>query len=406
MLLEFKMKNVFSYKDEVVFTLLAPSNKVKNRYSDNYVTICGYDILKTAVVVGENAGGKSNFIKGIQYFKSFFNETSKAIKSDRLSVFFGKNDEQSFSITTTNGKVVFSYNLSICRFGITKEMLTYTTDKKKKEHIVFSYEADYHIVSQDEEKSTVTVDMKLDIQDNHSLEKSLFENIKNNSNKGLILSYLSILGISQTTEFIETIIEIDIQKNPLDLQLSLNYSIGQKLTEYDFEIMEKPEFLDIFKLVDSSIKNIEIDKESPFTKTIVIRNTEDGKEKKNPIFIDSTGVKNFIVFSLIIYKVIYQGITSFNDEMDSTFNPILTSKVISYINSCETTGQFIFTTHNIFNMNLQMFLKEQMYIVGKDKTTLESNIYSLSEFSDIRYDSNDKIYEYYMKGLLGGVDND
>ena len=66
------MKNVFSYKDEVVFTLLAPSNKVKNRYSDNYVTICGYDILKTAVVVGENAGGKSNFIKGIQYFKSFF----------------------------------------------------------------------------------------------------------------------------------------------------------------------------------------------------------------------------------------------------------------------------------------------------------------------------------------------
>ena len=90
MLLEFKMKNVFSYKDEVVFTLLAPSNKVKNRYSDNYVTICGYDILKTAVVVGENAGGKSNFIKGIQYFKSFFSETSKAIKSDRLSVFLAK----------------------------------------------------------------------------------------------------------------------------------------------------------------------------------------------------------------------------------------------------------------------------------------------------------------------------
>lgn len=406
MLIEFKMENVFSYKKEVVFTLLAPSNKVKNRYSDNYVTICGYDILKTAVVVGENAGGKSNFIKGIQYFKSFFNETSKTIKSDRLSVFFGKNDEQSFSITTTNGKVVFSYNLTICRFGIKKETLTYTTDKRKKEHIVFSYEADYRIVSQEEEKSTVNVNMKLDIQDNHSLEKSLFENIKNNSNKGLILSYLSILGISQTTEFIETINEIDIQKNPLDLQLSLNYYIEQKLKEYDFEIMEKPEFLDIFKLVDSSIKSIEVDKESPFTKTIVIRNTEDGKEKKNPIFIDSTGVKNFIFFSLIIYKVIYQGITSFNDEMDSTFNPILTSKVISYINSFEKTGQFIFTTHNIFNMNLQMFLKEQMYIVGKDKTTLESNIYSLSDFSDIRYDSNDKIYEYYMKGLLGGVDND
>lgn len=406
MLLEFKMKNVYSYKDEVVFSMFAPSNKVKNRYSDNFVSICGFDILKTAVVVGENAGGKSNFIKGIQYFKSFFNETSKTIRSEPLSLFFGKNDEQSFYITTTNGKVVFSYNLTLCKYGIKTESLTYKTDKKKKENNVFSYEVDYHVDTQNEEKTSLTANMKLDIQDNHSLEKTLFENIKNNSNKGLIISYLSILGIPQTTDFIKTINEIDIQKNPLDLQLSLNYFIDEKLTEDDFEIMGKPEFLEIFKLVDSSIKKIKLDKESPFTKTIVIRTLEDGTEKKNPIFIDSTGVKNFIVFSLIIYKVIYQGVTSFNDEMDSTFNPVLTSKVISYINSCETTGQFIFTTHNVFNMNLQMFLKEQMYVVGKNKTTLESIMYSLSEFSDIRYDSNDKIYEYYMKGLLGGVDNE
>ena len=74
------------------------------------------------------------------------------------------------------------------------------------------------------------------------------------------------------------------------------------------------------------------------------------------------------------------------------------------INSFKTFGQFIFTTHNVFNLTLQLFLKEQMNIVSKNKITLASTLYSLSEFKDIRYDSNQKIYDFYMKGLLGGVD--
>lgn len=40
----------------------APAGKVKKRFPDNYVeTAEGFDLLKSAVIVGENAGGKSNF---------------------------------------------------------------------------------------------------------------------------------------------------------------------------------------------------------------------------------------------------------------------------------------------------------------------------------------------------------
>ena len=68
MLLNFKMKNVYSYNNTVEFSMLAPANRVKSRYEDNYINVCGYDVLKTAIIVGENAGGKSNFIRGLQYF--------------------------------------------------------------------------------------------------------------------------------------------------------------------------------------------------------------------------------------------------------------------------------------------------------------------------------------------------
>lgn len=59
--------------------MLAPKTKVKNRFPNNYSsTDIGIDILKTAVIVGENAGGKSNFVRSLTYLQTFFKETDSA----------------------------------------------------------------------------------------------------------------------------------------------------------------------------------------------------------------------------------------------------------------------------------------------------------------------------------------
>ena len=79
MLLSYKFNNFCSFDENAEFELLAPSNKVKNRFPDNYVvTDAGYDVLKVAVVIGENAGGlfallpmkfrnSNNVPKAVQY---------------------------------------------------------------------------------------------------------------------------------------------------------------------------------------------------------------------------------------------------------------------------------------------------------------------------------------------------
>ena len=48
-------------------------------------------------------------------------------------------------------------------------------------------------------------------------------------------------------------------------------------------------------------------------------------------------------------------------------------------------------------------MKEQINIVTKDVETLESTLYSLADFPDIRYDVNKELYEFYMQGALGGI---
>ncbi|MFG6335024.1 MAG: ATP-binding protein, partial [Lachnospiraceae bacterium] len=64
--------------------MLAPKTKVKNRFPNNYISSkTGADLLKTAVIVGENAGGKSNFVRSLSYLQFFFagTETTKSYKN-------------------------------------------------------------------------------------------------------------------------------------------------------------------------------------------------------------------------------------------------------------------------------------------------------------------------------------
>ena len=90
------------------------------------------------------------------------------------------------------------------------------------------------------------------------------------------------------------------------------------------------------------------------------------------------------------------------DEMDRVLNPILSDRVITFVNSKKHFGQFIFTSHNILHLDLKNYMKEQIYFVSKDVETLESELYSLADFPEVRYDTT-KIYEFYMKGILGGT---
>ena len=99
---------------------------------------------------------------------------------------------------------------------------------------------------------------------------------------------------------------------------------------------------------------------------------------------------------------VYENKVVFADEMDRVLNPILSDRVIAYINGMEHRGQFVFSTHNVLHLNLKTYMKEQIYFITKSKDELTSELYSLADFPEVRYE-NTKIYEFYMKGILGGT---
>lgn len=420
MLLSYKFNNYLSFNQEAEFTMLAPLSKVKSRYPNNYIELAnGYSVLKEAVIVGENAGGKSNFVRSLSYFKNYFYNSDiasaykSAIHSNNINGRCPRKTDsnQTFEIEITEEQgCIFKYFLRIDYFGIVEENL-YVKQKKtaqykevfrtKRTSAEFDCDSRLDDCNLDECKFSANIAYQLNTSGvSEEIRKALEKTIDSGKTKGLFVTKLALLGNKSAIDFID-IIKNDICPEPIyfnyDLQLSM-----KKDTDVFLDILRKEEFFEIFRMVDYSICKLEIDSEKPFSDTLVCRKGRNGEMFKRMLSMDSSGVREFFAWAIQIYRVIYENKVVIADEMDRVLNPILSDRVISFINGKKHFGQLIFTSHNILQLDLKNYMKEQIYFISKDVETLESELYSLADFPEVRYETT-KIYEFYMKGILGGT---
>ena len=419
MLLNYKFENFMSFRNQVEFSMLAPGTKVKKRFPDNYrETKCNYDVLKTAVIVGENAGGKSNFVRSLEYFRSFFNHNER-VKSYKGLIHSNNSIEHcpkkcdscqifEIEVISENG-FIYLYHLEIDTWGINQERLSYKNKRSEKYKLVLDADRKiYNIDCAGDESDCIEKTCHWDAEVGYSIEipgmdvsmeKTLEEAMKKQLRIGLFVTKLAILGNEHAIAFSEWMKET-LSPETYSVNADLYKSIRSE--EEDLRILKDSRFINIFKMVDGSILDIEVDEEKPFRKTKVVRQNQDGVKFKRELGYESSGVSEFFAWALQIFKVVYENKVVFADEMDRVLNPVLSDRVISLINGKKHSGQFIFTTHNVLHLDLKNYMKEQIYFITKDIESLESELYSLADFPEIRYETT-KIYEFYLKGILGGT---
>lgn len=390
MLIYYRFNNFCSFNCESEFSMSAPTGKVKKRFPDNYVeTAEGFDLLKSAVIVGENAGGKSNFINSLKYLKSLF-VTNSQVKSVRpyinaASLNEEKNPVQKFELCfrAENGKV-YVYHLHLNEYGIVYEELQ---TLKKRNAAAASI---YRIERQEE-------GFQLEGPVGVKLPVSVMEKLFSEDSIGLMVSKYALLGNEDAAAVVDWVTNTLYPES-----LAADKADDVIKQDADLRILEDERYLEIFRMVDYSICGIELDKEKPYSKTIIIRKDENGNLFRRELQMDSTGVREFFAWAVHIFRVVYENKVVFADEMDRVLNPILSDRVIAFVNGVEHNGQFIFSTHNVLHLDLKTYMKEQIYFVTKNREQLTSEMYSLSDFPEVRYETT-KIYEFYMKGILGGT---
>ena len=208
MICRYEFKNYKSFKDFSILDLLAPANKVKNRFLNNFnKTEYGLDILKTAVIVGENAGGKTNLIGSLNFLKSLFkiNEKIGSFKNliNTNNICSNNPDEcnttQEFSLDILINNKLYFYVLKIDYLGIIFESLSLKTSLYGKKQNIFIVSRDQITKNKKLSRYVLKAKLKPDII-------KAFDNImKSSESLGLFINKFALLGNKHSLNFVNYI---------------------------------------------------------------------------------------------------------------------------------------------------------------------------------------------------------
>lgn len=394
MLLNYSVTNYGGFKETATLSMM-PGVEMQ-RYEDNEVDFeNGIKVLKSAVIVGENGGGKTTLARSMRTLQDLVSASNKVLKAQYGTV--NANLQHLYpaasqkyeleAVIEINGEIyVYHFLLELDGEGIVQEFLFRRKSTSKKEELIYSADR----------KAGIRLNLK------HFPDAKKFVKSIQDFPMGTVLSRVGVFGQEVVTPFIEWMANSLVVKCTEFADLSIYSAL--EADEQTLTIIQSEGFAELFRLADSSIVRIEIDKKDPYRATKVIRMDENGEEYGIPLIAESTGIREFFCWSEQIWKILYENKTVFADEVDRVLNPVLASRLIAYVNNSTHKGQFIFTTHNALHLNFDDFRKEQMWIVSKGEEPLTSELYSIADFRGIRY-SNKHLYEAYLNGFLGGIEH-
>lgn len=421
MLLQFSVANFRTFKDRVTLNMIASNYDKETREDDNIIFSPKYNIrsLKSAVIYGANASGKSKFIQALMFMKRFtINSSKDSQKGDEIDIEpFRLNSEtiespSEFEVVFLHNDIQYRYGFEVDREQIVSEWL-YQKPKTKEIELFYRDFQDIEVHAKNFKKGLIAVKEGL-VRDNAlllSLAAQLNDEIaievinwfkklktisglreegyqgytigrtKDPKTKLRILELLKAADLGIQDIRLEL---LDIEKLPKDLPKELRDRIIKESKEEDSELIS--DVLTSHKQYDSSNKYIDD----------VHFSMEDD---------ESSGTRKFFALTGPIIDVIKNGYILVVDELDSKLHPNLVCKLVSLFNSKELNpknAQLIFNTHDTNLLSSGLFRRDQIWFTEKNKFGA-ATLYSLSDFKSDSVRKSEAFEDNYVRGKYGSV---
>lgn len=402
MILEIRLSNFFSIKDEIVLDLRAATIKSKNAklLSRNIFNYNNTDILKTVALYGANASGKSNIIKAIRYCSKMVinshnhNENSvfayKKFKFDN----YQKKPSNYFIRFVSNG-IEFEYSFSLMQEKILTESLYYypkgriakiftrdeTLGKTKKEKYSFG-----SVISRPMDVAENTSNKTLYISRASQMDRDIAKEIFNFFNEKFILGYLG-----QNAPQIESLFGAYKKQLLEALQIADSDIVDIKMSK-----VKKPG-----KNINANLNDMTLSIEDVIQDVLHIKTYHKAAPSVGFDLLteESEGTKKLFVIMLNILDILTNDKILIIDEIGESLH----TDIIEYIFNLFRAGneaQLICSTHNTRFLNLTKFRKDQIFFVNK-KRDASTDLYSLYDYSDFR-DTMD-LEKAYLQGRFDAV---
>lgn len=409
MLLQFKVKNFQSIKEEAILSMVPSSDK---SHPENLAHMGKRDALKSAAIYGANAAGKSAVIRAfVAAIMAVRTSDTRNITQKIPGMIPFQFDEE-----TVQGPCSFEFyfvaqNGVPYRYGFTAD-----SNRVFEEYLYYYSSARPSRIFERGDKFTY----------NQADESSFSKYEEKNTPNKLFLATATNWGNAKTAPAYQWLADsIDVYEPDFTMQ-----TLALQAFEKDKQGELKQFTLSLLRQADINIDEIKVDivplsnqaKELVFTdssgnpvpqgqvKAVRIHaghhvQSESGKEAQ--FFLDlneeSLGTKQLFWFSPILKEVFGKGKTMVIDELDRSLHPFLVQFLVELFHTPEinqTNAQLIFTTHDTTLLSLDTFRRDQIYFVEKDPHTAATELYSLDEFS-VR--KNENIEKGYLLGRYGAI---
>lgn len=394
MLLEFKMKNFKSFREEMDFKMV-PAQKIKDlEFSLLSKKIKGKEVkaLSTAAIYGPNSSGKTNIIAGMEVFRAMI-----------LRGNIKNNDE----ITTPNAAVdklelipnIDNKQIQPVFFDIRFLVEEMIIELKLELELGFFLDSNYDRKITTEElwinnvfiyKRTDTVEFgKLETIQNYFIESFSKETAEKISQTNLDKQELFLSGIFKTL-YSKKIYDIiyDWFKNKFKIlyhadMIRFSPMISSKDKEKKYYIDESlNKIAKDFGLTSENIA-YPINQDKDFVEPLSMIQIMGTKEKAilPAELFESFGTIRFLNIFPLLLATINSGSTIVIDELDASIHPMAIMNIINIFHNDEInkkSAQLIFNTHNPIFLNNTLLRRDEIKFVEKEENG--SVHYSLSDF--------------------------
>lgn len=402
MVLEIKMSNFFSIKEEVTIDFRAANIKSANSrtLTNNVFVEDETEILKTVLIYGANASGKSNVIKAIRFCNAMVFESHnhnentvynfQPFKFDGLS-----QNPSSYFIRFLMEGVEYEYSFSLTRTSIITESLFYYPKGRIKE--IFTRDESRGQTKKEKYNFTDVIKRPFDVAENTS-DKTLYISRASQMDREIakdVFSYFHGTFILNYLGFGVSAIEHFSKENNKQLIEALKIA-DSDIEDIKLKVLKKPG-----KNYHADLSNMTLSVEDAVQDHLQIKTYHKGKPDIAFDFLteESQGTIKLFFIMLTLLDVVKNNKVLLIDEIEESLHP----KIIDYIFNLFKAGdkaQLLCTTHNTKFLDLKKFRKDQIYFANK-KPDGSTDLYSLYDYSDFR-DTMD-LEKAYLQGRFDAV---
>lgn len=371
-------------------------------------------LLRSTVLYGPNASGKSTLIQALRFMKDqVLNSHKESQAGDEIDTVPFKLTANSrvadseFEVTFVEQGVRYEYGFRCNRERFTEEwFFAYPRGRAQKWfHRIFDEDAkkDLYKFSTSFEGERKRHDWKAQTRAN-ALFFSTAIQLNNAQFKPAFDWFKHRLKVIDSAHNLGANYTMTRCKDEGDKNRVIEFMNSADLSIADIKLESEVFSLDLLPKEFSSILKEEISQKMTGKELLSVKFIHSDIETKEAIEFneneESDGTRALFAFAGPWLDVTENDRVLVVDELDTSLHPLLVHHLVKRLHHAGTKAQLIFTTHDTTLLSQKLLRRDQVWFMEKDTAKSSTRLYPLSDFSPRE---NEAVERGYLNGRYGGI---